>query len=286
VSKVKPTLISILAIGLLAGSALGVAAQAEDGPATASAGCDEPLGEPGVYEGINDFEDAAQAYRVVVPEGYAELAPAPLILWLAAGDGGLAASFEVWQPYLDEAESIFVVAEQTAPLHRGASTLTGLIDQLIAGYCIDPQRVSAMGMSSSASTVARLACDASTRIGSFFAGVDMFRPSCTPERPVPLMAMTGDSDRIAVSISVEGWAEAYGCDPEPIVEDLGSGVTRTAYQGCQADIVLYDVEGVGHGAVRHECLHPGFFFCYENEVFDLLREVELFFAEHPLPAAE
>ena len=60
----------------------------------------EPLVEPGVYEGINDFEDAAQAYRVVVPEGYAELAPAPLILWLATGTGDLEIVF--YGPASDE----------------------------------------------------------------------------------------------------------------------------------------------------------------------------------------
>jgi hypothetical protein len=85
VSKVKNTLISVIAIGLLAGSSVGVAAQDEAVPATASAGCDEPLVEPGEYEDTNDFEEAGQGYWVVVPADYAELAPAPLILWLAAG---------------------------------------------------------------------------------------------------------------------------------------------------------------------------------------------------------
>ena len=46
-SKVKPTLISILAIGLMAGSAVGVSAQTADEPSSASTGCEEPLAEPG-----------------------------------------------------------------------------------------------------------------------------------------------------------------------------------------------------------------------------------------------
>jgi poly(3-hydroxybutyrate) depolymerase len=108
---------------------------------------------------------------------------------------------------------------------------------------------------------------------------------CTQQRPVPLMAMTGDPDRRTVTRSVERWAEAYECSSDPIVEDIGSGVTRTAYQGCLADIVLYDVEGVGHGFIRQECASDDD-VCYTNEVFDQLREVERFFAEHPLPAAE
>ena len=60
VRAIRTTTISILALGLLAGSAIGVAAQADAVPATASAGCDEPLVEPGEYEGTNDFEEAEQ----------------------------------------------------------------------------------------------------------------------------------------------------------------------------------------------------------------------------------
>ena len=273
----------VLSLGL---STSGAAAQdeADAVPATASAGCDEPLVEPGEYEGTNDFEEVGQGYWVVVPAGYAELAPAPLILWLASGGGSLDQSIGWWRPYLDAAESVFVVAEQMSIDHGGAPTLTALIDQLEAEYCIDPRRVHAMGQSSSGPTVAALACDASDRIASFFAAAGPFA-SCTPERPVPLMAMTGDPERRIVTRSVEYWSEAYGCDPEPVIEELGSGVTRTAYQGCLADIVLYDVRGAGHQFIRKECVSDDY-GCYTNEVFDQLIEAERFFAEHPLSAAE
>ena len=280
-NRLKPTLISAIVIGLLAGSAVGVAAQADAVPATASAGCDEPLVEPGEYEGTNDFEEAAQGYWVVVPAGYAELAPAPLILWLAAGGGTLDENIGWWRPYLDAAESIFVVAEQTSFDHRGAPTLTALIDRLEAEYCIDTRRVHAMGQSSSGPKAAGLACDASDRIASFFVALKPF-VGCTPERPVPLLAMTGDPERSVVTRSAEYWSEAYGCDSEPVIEELGSGVTRTAYQGCLADIVLYDVRGAGHQFIFKECVSDDA-FCYTNEVFDQLIEAERFFAEHPLP---
>jgi acetyl esterase/lipase len=260
-----------------------VGAQASRPPSTASAGCDEPLVEPGEYEGINDFEDAGQEYRVVVPEGYAELTPAPLILWLAAGGGQLSSNFDWWRPYLDEVDSVFVVVELTRASHRQPSTLIALIDQLDTDYCIDPRRIHAMGSSSSAGTVSALTCDASDRIASFVAAIGAFWPMCgAPERPVPLLAITGDPDRSTVTRTVEKWAEINGCDPEPLVQDLGSGVTREAYQGCVADVLFYDVEGVGHGFIRHECIGPSG-ACFANEVFDQLVEAERFFAEHPLP---
>ena len=80
------------------------------------------------------------------------------------------------------------------------------------------------------------------------------------------------------------WADATGCDPEPVVEDLGSGVTRMLYQGCAADTVLYDIEGAGHGFIRRECLGDVRDFCIANEVFDELVEMERFFAAHALHA--
>lgn len=65
-----------------------MAAQDEEAGSTASAGCDKLLVESGEYDGLNDFEDVAQTYRVVVPQGYADLAPAPLLLWLSSGGTG------------------------------------------------------------------------------------------------------------------------------------------------------------------------------------------------------
>jgi dienelactone hydrolase len=282
VSKVKNTLISALAIGLLAGSAVGVAAQIDDEPSSASTGCEEPLAEPGVYDGVNDFEDAQQAYRVVVPEGYADLSPAPLILNLATGRGFLDPAFEMWSAYLDPAESIFVTAELTHWAHWAPATLVALIDQLVVEYCVDPRQVHAMGWSFSSPIVGDLACAAPDRIASFYGGMGSFSPKCDSPRPVPLISLTGNGDRELVSRSVEAWAENNGCDPEPVEEDLGSGVTRKEYQGCEADVVLYDVEGAGHGLIRQGCIDNRGDYCIANDVFDQLRELERFFAEHPL----
>lgn len=285
-SKIKNTLISAMAIGLLAGSTVGVAAQDVVEPSSASAGCGGPLVEPGAYDGVNEFTsdigDVSQAYRAVVPKGYAELAPAPLILWLANLSGFLDPAVEMWSDYLDPAESIFVTAELTHFTHLAPATLVALIDHLAAEYCVDPVRVHAMGQSSSASNVGDLACAAPDRIASFYSGMGSFLPECDSPLPVPLVSLTGDADRELVSRSVEAWAENNGCDPVPLDEDLGSGVTRKEYQGCKADVVLFDVQGVGHGFVRQACVGKQGDYCLANDVFDQLRELERFFAEHRL----
>jgi poly(3-hydroxybutyrate) depolymerase len=195
-------------------------------------------------------------------------------------------AFGWWSPYLDRAESIFVVAAQNRVGHSATTTLTALLDRLEVEYCIDLRRVHAFGTSSSGWTVARLACEASGRIASVHVGASGFRVfGCAPERAVPLMAMSSGPEQGSISPSVEEWAEASECDGNRVIEDLGAGVTRTAFQGCLADIVFYVVEDAGHGFIRHECLGGDFeLYCYTNEVFDQLREMERFFAEHPLPA--
>lgn len=285
----KTTSISILAIGLLAGSAVGAMAQTEE-PSTGSAGCDAPLVEPGVYDGINelsiDARDVAQPYRVVVPQGYGERAPVPLILFPASESGAVDTAFGWWSPYLDPAESIFVLAAQDRFGHSDPVTLTALIDRMEAEYCLDLRRVHAFGSSSSGQTVTRLACEASERIASFHVGASGFsNRDCAPERAVPLMAMSSGLEEFSISPSVENWAEAYECDGDPVIEDLGAGVTRTAFQGCLADVVFYVIEEAGHGFIRQECLGGEFeAYCSANEVFDQLREMGRFFTEHPLPA--
>ena len=277
---------ALASVGAQAATVLGVTAE-DATPASASAGCEGPLVEPGVYDGVNEFTsdlgEVAQAYRVVVPKEYAERAPAPLILDLATGVGALENAFYSWSPYLDSAESIFVTAELRHFTHRAPATLVALIDHLAAEYCVDPLRVHAMGWSGSSGIVSDLACEASDRIASFYGGMGGFAPYCDAPLPVPVISLTGGVDRAVVSSSVEAWAENNGCDPEPVDEDLGSGVTRREYQGCEADVVLYEIQGAPHGIVRRACIDKRGDFCIQSDVYDQLREVELFFAEHPLP---
>jgi hypothetical protein len=284
----KSVLVSAISVGLLAGSAVGAMAQDVVEPSSASAGCDGPLVEPGVYDGVNELQDVVQAYRVMVPKGYADAAPVPVILFPAAALGAsLDNAFSWWQPYLDPAESMFVVVEQTLESgHSLTTTLTALLDRLEAEYCVDLRRVHAFGHSSSGPTVTRLACEASERIASFHVSASGFSHlGCAPERAVPLMAMSPGLEAPYRLQEVENWAETYECDGDPVIEDLGAGVTRTAFQGCLADFVFYVIEDAGHGFIHHECVGEWLdTYCYTNEVFDQLREMERFFAEHPLPA--
>ena len=129
--------------------------------------------------------------------------------------------------------------------------LLSLIDQMSGDYCVDASRIHVMGSSASAGEADRMACEAADRIASFTTtGASVLPDECTPSRPVPLWTFTGDPDRPAVTALVDKWVAINGCDPDPVVEDLGSGVSRKTYQNCEAAVVFYDIEGMRNEATK------------------------------------
>ena len=279
------SLITATIVAALLAASVGVVAAQSDGTARPSSGCDEPLVAPGDYEAVNDFDDADQTYFVIVPEHYAEIIPAPLELSLGSGGGNADLNYTAKRDFFDdEAMLVAIVATETRA-QQDPATLLALVDELAADYCIDLRRVHVSGSSSSAFAAAKLACEGSDRIASLKDGMGSFVVSaCEPERRFPVLAITGNPDRSSVTMSVERWAETNGCDPEPLVEELGSGIFRKAYQGCEADVLFYDIEGLGHAAVAHECVGPyAEMYCKEYTELDEIDETQRFFAEHPLP---
>jgi poly(3-hydroxybutyrate) depolymerase len=279
------TSLTVATILVLLGGSSGVAtAEAGVGTVSLSAGCDKPIVESGDYEGVNDVGDDAERYWVVVPESYGQNAPLPLVLWLSSGGGFVDSNYAGWRPYLDDIDVLFAVASTETERSLETDTMLALLDRLEADFCIDLRRIHVMGESSSSGAVGRLACAGSQRIASFLGGMGGFdAPGCVPERPVPLFALTGDQDRWIVAPSVERWATANGCDADPLVEDLGSGVSRSTYRGCDGDVVFYDIEGVGHAFIFHECIGPAAGFCRAYAEVDQLDDALEFFEQHPMP---
>ena len=246
-------------------------------------GCDEPLAAPGDYEKLNVVGEVGRPYWVVVPESYADVVPAPLYLHLASGGGGHDPMMAGWRPYLGEIDGVMAIVNT----ERNATTadLVAIVDEVSADYCIDSHRVHVMATSWSESLAVKMACEASDRIASFVAGIGSAVPplGCVPERPVPLLGFTGNADRRFVLELVEKWSEFNGCAPEPVADDLGSGVTRKTYQDCQADVMLYDISTLGHAWPVHESKGPGAAYTAEYEEVDYLEEALIFFADNPMP---
>ena len=89
--------------------------------------------------------------------------------------------------------------------------------------------------------------------------------------------------RDLVAASIERWEERNDCAGDPSVEELGSGVSRIRPGDCRADVLLYDIQGVGHAFIFHECIGPAAGYCREYAELDQLDEALLFFEDHPLP---
>ncbi len=279
----KALIVMTMALALVVAAMVPATAQPDEA-ARPSSGCDAPLAAPGDYEAINDFDGAGQRYFVIVPEHYAEITPAPLTLILGSGGGDAYMNYTGRRDFFDDEPTLIAIAGTASLKQKSPATLLALIDQLTADYCIDLRRVHVSGSSSSAFVLSRLVCEGSDRVASVFDGMGDFALDCEPGRPVPLLAITGDPDRVSVTRSVATWVEHNGCDPEPLVEDLGSGITRRTFQDCDADVLFYDVEGLGHKALAHECVGPyAATVCAEYEELDEIDESQRFFAEHPLP---
>ena len=247
-------------------------------------GCQRPLTEPGEYEGSLEGIPN-QLYWVIVPDSYKDTAPVPLYLHLAAGSGDHDSFLAGWRPYLDDLAGVMVMVNTADPARGKPEALTALIDELTSEFCIDPKRIHALGTSWSGGMVGTLACESSDRIASFVSALSGHVPpaGCDPERPVPLLSFTGDVDRTQVAALVETWAGINGCDPDPKVEDLGSGVLRKTFENCEADVLFYDIVGMGHAWPLHEAVGPGAELIAVYEEVDYLDEAVRFFTEHPLP---
>ena len=252
--------------------------------APAGSGC-AVLHGPGEYEGAGMFGDLKLPYWMVVPDAYSDIAPAPLSLHLASGDGGHHSFMDGWRPLLDGLNGLMAMVNTVDAARGEPEALLALVDHLSAEYCVDPQHVHVIGTGTSFGMAERFACSASDRVASFIAAMGTTFPGdCVPERPVPLLSFSGDPDRGGVRALVDRWVEFNGCAPDPIVEDLGSGVHRKTYQGCEADILFYDIDGMPHAWPLHEARGPGATWIAEYDEVDYLVEAFRFFNDQPLPA--
>lgn len=254
--------------------------------AAGTSGCDRPLAAPGEYEGELVVGEATQAYWMIVPESYAESTPAQLELHLATGHGDHTWYLGGARDYVDPAGVLSAIVNTSAGPHRTPEMLASLVDHLGEQYCVDANRIHVIGFSSSQTLAAELACVASDRIASVSSSMGDGPPTipCSPERAVPMISFTGDTDRAGMQPLVEMWANLNDCDPEPAVEDLGSGVSRNTYQGCEADVIFYDIEGLGHRWPMHEPHGPleAVGYAAQYDEVDYFEATYEFFAVHPM----
>jgi polyhydroxybutyrate depolymerase len=152
--------------------------------------------------------------------------------------------------------------------HRGdaedAAYVDAVLDDLGRTECIDLSRVYLTGFSAGAAFTLAYACRHQDRVAAVATGAVEFRLGCT--EPMSIVAFHGTDD-VAVpyrdgaqglslpGVKVRGtelnmgdWAALGGCDPEPVVERIGTEVAHRTWTACTdgVEIELYTVEGGAH----------------------------------------
>lgn len=145
-----------------------------------------------------------------------------------------------------------------------------LLDDLIATYGIDPNRVYACGMSNGGFMSYRLACELNDRIAAVASVtgsmVPAYLPNCNPGKPVPVLEIHGNADLTVpydgldpiaapVDTVVYFWANNNGCLTGPDTTDVFDLVTldlstaeRIDFTDCTNDalVSLFKIDNGGH----------------------------------------
>lgn len=159
-------------------------------------------------------------------------------------------------------------ANETGPRGDDVAFLDALLDEIAAGYPVDPRRVYLCGFSNGASFALVAAARLSTRFAAVAAVAGkLWRSDLRMERPLPLLYMTGDADPLnpieggsidspwggtiehpPIRILIDTWTRSIGCDTKPVRREDGDAVAIDHYGsgGEGATVVVYIVHGCGH----------------------------------------
>lgn len=148
--------------------------------------------------------------------------------------------------------------------------LSKLIDRMILLYNADPSMIYSTGYSAGGFMSYRLACELTNRVSAIApvvaSMVEDTYASCTPARPISVIAFNGTSDGITnyngfpgnfrpITEVISSWANKNNCIVEAeeiqlpnIVPNDNSTVTKFRHIGCDAEteVVLMRINGGGH----------------------------------------
>lgn len=257
-------------------------------------------------------------YLLYVPESYDPGSPTPLVFNIHGYAQWPANQKDIsnWNDLADEEGFIVVYPMGTGlPLHWATSAavdqspeamkevtfFSDLIDKLSTEYNIDPQRIYASGLSNGGGMSFMLSCTLADRIAAIgtVSGTYLYSwESCSPTRPVPLIAFHGVVDEIVPYYggpsqmfdipfpNIPDWMAEYarrnGCTAENRLPAQGQ-VTGWHFTGCNqnADVIFYTIADGGHSWPGGDPL-PEFIVGKTSREIDATRAMWQFFQGHPL----
>lgn len=278
-------------------------------------------------------------YLVHVPTGYHGQTPVPVVMMLHGGGGTSEAAVTEtgWSAKADQAGFLVVFPDALPPdpakrsnfgrnpqlwndgserFYAGQNRvddvgfLNAVLDDLSVRFAVDTRRLFVTGFSNGASMAFRFGAAASTRVAAIapVAGACWVDPG-TPERPVPMLYITGTADPLnlieggvpkllnggsdtvrakakpPVRASILKWVRAGACPEKPLgVSDLNGVRTETYGPGRNnTEVVYITVEDLGHTWAGGRSLLPQFLV---GKTSDKIRATDViweFFVKHPQP---
>lgn len=246
--------------------------------------------------------DTGRSLVVHLPRGLDAARPSPLVFVLH-GSGGTGEAILRDSRLADTADRhgfIVVAPDAGIPVERGfvwnipavptvtgevpgpadaddVAYLTTAIDALAAQGCVDPARVYVTGLSGGGRMASWLGCVAADRFAAIAPVVglragnpdeqDPARPNpatCTPSRPMPVMAFAGDADTVnpiqgggagywsyTMHAAEQRWAQINGCATVRPTRWVAPNVYEEGYADCRddADVVAHITRDGGHSWV-------------------------------------
>ncbi len=251
-------------------------------PARASAGCGKAPAvtatdrkAPGDVPLTIAVGQQQRSYRLGVPSSYDQDTPAPEVLDLHGSGGSAAEQDAVTAMPMKAAERGFItvtpdaVAGKWELASRGpdAEFLTALLDDVAGRYCVDLDRVFAVGHSLGAWKTAVTACADPDRFASIaLVSVEVHPGGCGP---IPVVAFHGTADGVVpygagadagvvvtgsnsglpgVEVNMPEWAAGAHCSVRKKVQRIEPDVEHWTYTGCDAGtgVEFYSIEHGSH----------------------------------------
>ncbi len=254
----------------------------------------ESCGQPTV--GVSEFTltagGADHPVRVFVPSGFSGASLPTVLNWHGLGGDGPQQAAITGYEALAEAERFIAVHPTGVPAERDTRNswqlasspgeggrddvafADSLIDELIADWCADVDRIYSIGMSNGGFFTARLICEMADRLAAAVSVAGLYHPDgCSPSRPVPYVAYHGTDDMVVpfdgdgesvllgagsdqrlrvffeqvIPAEFAEFADDAGCDLVPTVTTFGD-VVRSDYSACAGGtpMVFFEIVGGGH----------------------------------------
>lgn len=279
--------------------------------------CDKPSVPPGQTARTLLHDGIERDYLLYVPDDYDATEPMPLVISIHgfASNPQQQADISMWKDVADKHGFITVYPQGTGfPLrwnsgqrllgNQGADDvgfISALLDQLETDLCIDSSRIYVNGLSNGAGMSNRLACEMAERFAATGGVAGAYNPvpgGCEPARPVPIIAFHGTDDPIVpyeggsaggldlphVETWAQQWAERNDCNLNTEETEVTENVSRLSYDDCDADVILYTIDGGGHTWPGGMPL-PEFITGTTTQEISASELMWDFFMAHPLPAS-